>query len=104
MANENISSFVWSNIHTPKLPRAIVSLLTILEEIFLIWGSLGYAGVLKVTLLISLIIFLPLHSSFDYRAAKWELRSKLDGISVLTLGRTTVFLSSYNEKKKRSKH
>jgi uncharacterized membrane protein YdjX (TVP38/TMEM64 family) len=72
-----------------------------LEEIFSIGGSLGYAGVLIVTLLISLIVFVPipyipvlvialLSGRFDP-----NLLALASAIGV-TLGRTTIFLASYH--------
>jgi uncharacterized membrane protein YdjX (TVP38/TMEM64 family) len=75
--------------------------LTLLEEIFSIGGSLGYAGVLIVTLLISLIVFVPipyipvlvialLSGRFDP-----NLLALASAIGV-TLGRTTIFLASYH--------
>ena len=75
--------------------------MTLLEEIFSIGGSLGYAGVLIVTLLISLIVFVPipyipvlvialLSGRFDP-----NLLALASAIGV-TLGRTTIFLASYN--------
>lgn len=75
--------------------------MTLLEEIFSIGGSLGYAGVLIVTLLISLIVFVPipyipvlvialLSGRFDP-----NLLALASAIGV-TLGRTTIFLASYH--------
>jgi uncharacterized membrane protein YdjX (TVP38/TMEM64 family) len=75
--------------------------LTLLEEIFSIGGSLGYAGVLIVTLLISLIVFVPipyipvlvialLSGRFDP-----NLLALASAIGV-TLGRTAIFLASYH--------
>ncbi len=72
-----------------------------MEEIFSIGGSLGYAGVLIVTLLISLIVFVPipyipvlvvalLSGRFDP-----NLLALASAIGV-TLGRTTIFLASYH--------
>lgn len=72
-----------------------------MEEIFSIGGSLGYAGVLIVTLLISLIVYVPipyipvlvialLSGRFDP-----NLLALASAIGV-TLGRTTIFLASYH--------
>lgn len=74
--------------------------MTLFEEIFSIGGSLGYTGVMIVTLLISLIVFVPipyipvllialLSSRFDP-----NLLALASAIGV-TLGRTTIFLASY---------
>jgi uncharacterized membrane protein YdjX (TVP38/TMEM64 family) len=76
-----------------------VSLLA-LDEIILAGGSLGYTGVLIVTLLISLIVFVPipyipvliialLSDRFDP-----NLLAFASAIGI-TLGRTTIFLASY---------
>ena len=78
----------------------MVSLMTLFEEIFSIGGSLGYAGVLLVTFLINLIVFVPipyipvliialLSGRFDP-----NLLALASAIGV-TLGRTTIFLASY---------
>ena len=75
--------------------------MTLFEEIFSFGGSLGYTGVLIVTLLISLIVFVPipyipvliialLSGRFDP-----NLLALASAIGV-TLGRTTIFLVSYH--------
>jgi uncharacterized membrane protein YdjX (TVP38/TMEM64 family) len=75
--------------------------LTLFEAIFSIGGSLGYSGVLLVTLLISLIVFVPipyipvliialLSGRFDPNLLA------LASATGVTLGRTTVFLASYH--------
>jgi uncharacterized membrane protein YdjX (TVP38/TMEM64 family) len=74
--------------------------LTLFEAIFSIGGSLGYSGVLLVTLLISLIVFVPipyipvliialLSGRFDPNLLA------LASATGVTLGRTTIFLASY---------
>jgi uncharacterized membrane protein YdjX (TVP38/TMEM64 family) len=74
--------------------------LTLFEAIFAIGGSLGYSGVLLVTLLISLIVFVPipyipvliialLSGRFDPNLLA------LASATGVTLGRTTIFLASY---------
>ena len=79
----------------------MVSLLTLFEAIFSIGGSLGYSGVLLVTLLISLIVFVPipyipvliialLSGRFDPNLLA------LASATGVTLGRTTIFLASYH--------
>jgi uncharacterized membrane protein YdjX (TVP38/TMEM64 family) len=79
----------------------IVSLLTLFDEILSISSSLGYTGVLIVTLLISSIVFVPipyipvlvigvLSGKFDP-----NLLALASAIGV-TLGRTTIFLASYH--------
>jgi uncharacterized membrane protein YdjX (TVP38/TMEM64 family) len=75
--------------------------LTLFEAIFSIGGSLGYSGVLLVTLLISLIVFVPipyipvliialLSGRFDPNLLA------LASATGVTLGRTTIFLASYH--------
>jgi uncharacterized membrane protein YdjX (TVP38/TMEM64 family) len=75
--------------------------LTLFETIFSIGGSLGYSGVLLVTLLISLIVFVPipyipvliialLSGRFDPNLLA------LASATGVTLGRTTIFLASYH--------
>ena len=79
--------------------------MTAFEEIFLeifsIGGDLGYAGVLILTLLISLIVFVPipyvpvlvvalLSGRFDPNLLA------LASATGVTLGRTTIFLASYH--------
>jgi uncharacterized membrane protein YdjX (TVP38/TMEM64 family) len=75
--------------------------LTLFEEVFSIGSSLGYPGVVIVTLLISLIVFVPipyipvlvialLSGRFDP-----NLLALASAIGV-TLGRTTIFLASYH--------
>lgn len=74
--------------------------MTLFEAIFSIGGSLGYSGVLLVTLLISLIVFVPipyipvliialLSGRFDPNLLA------LASATGVTLGRTTIFLASY---------
>jgi uncharacterized membrane protein YdjX (TVP38/TMEM64 family) len=74
--------------------------LTLFEAIFSIGGSLGYSGVLLVTLVISLIVFVPipyipvliialLSGRFDPNLLA------LASATGVTLGRTTIFLASY---------
>jgi uncharacterized membrane protein YdjX (TVP38/TMEM64 family) len=74
--------------------------LTLFEAIFSIGGSLGYSGVLLVTLLISLIVFVPipyipvliialLSGRFDPNLLA------LASATGVTLGRTIIFLASY---------
>jgi len=74
--------------------------LTLFEAIFSIGGSLGYSGVLLLTLLISLIVFVPipyipvliialLSGRFDPNLLA------LASATGVTLGRTTIFLASY---------
>jgi uncharacterized membrane protein YdjX (TVP38/TMEM64 family) len=75
--------------------------LTLFEAVFSIGGSLGYSGVLLVTLLISLIVFVPipyipvliialLSGRFDPNLLA------LASATGVTLGRTTIFLASYH--------
>jgi uncharacterized membrane protein YdjX (TVP38/TMEM64 family) len=75
--------------------------LTLFEAIFSIGGRLGYPGVLLVTLLISLIVFVPipyipvliialLSGRFDPNLLA------LASATGVTLGRTTIFLASYH--------
>jgi len=75
--------------------------LTLFEAIFSIGGSLGYSGVLLVTLLISLIVFVPipyipvliialLSGRFDPNLLA------LASATGVTLGRTTIFFASYH--------
>jgi uncharacterized membrane protein YdjX (TVP38/TMEM64 family) len=75
--------------------------LTLFEAIFSIGGSLGYSGVLLLTLLISLIVFVPipyipvliialLSGRFDPNLLA------LASATGVTLGRTTIFLASYH--------
>ncbi|MGC1131560.1 MAG: VTT domain-containing protein [Nitrososphaeraceae archaeon] len=75
--------------------------MTLFEAIFSIGGSLGYSGVLLVTLLISLIVFVPipyipvliialLSGRFDPNLLA------LASATGVTLGRTTIFLASYH--------
>jgi uncharacterized membrane protein YdjX (TVP38/TMEM64 family) len=75
--------------------------LALFDEIILVGASLGYTGVLIVTLLISLIVFVPipyipvliialLSGRFDP-----NLLAFASAIGV-TLGRTTIFLTSYH--------
>jgi uncharacterized membrane protein YdjX (TVP38/TMEM64 family) len=75
--------------------------LTLFEAIFSIGGSLGYSGVLLVTLLISLIVFVPipyipvliialLSGRFDPNLLAFA------SATGVTLGRTTIFLASYH--------
>jgi uncharacterized membrane protein YdjX (TVP38/TMEM64 family) len=75
--------------------------LTLFEAIFSIGGGLGYSGVLLVTLLISLIVFVPipyipvliialLSGRFDPNLLA------LASATGVTLGRTTIFLASYH--------
>lgn len=75
--------------------------MTLFEAIFSIGGSLGYSGVLLVTLLISLIVFVPipyipvliialLSGRFDPNLLA------LASATGVTLGRTTIFLTSYH--------
>jgi uncharacterized membrane protein YdjX (TVP38/TMEM64 family) len=75
--------------------------LTLFEAIFSIGGSLGYSGVLLVTLLISLIVFVPipyipvliialLSGRFDPNLLA------LASATGVTLGRTAIFLASYH--------
>ena len=75
--------------------------MTLFEAIFSIGGSLGYSGVLLVTLLISLIVFVPipyipvliialLSGMFDPNLLA------LASATGVTLGRTTIFLASYH--------
>jgi uncharacterized membrane protein YdjX (TVP38/TMEM64 family) len=75
--------------------------LTLFEEVFSIGSNLGYPGVAIVTLLISLIVFVPipyipvlvialLSGRFDP-----NLLALASAIGV-TLGRTTIFLASYH--------
>jgi uncharacterized membrane protein YdjX (TVP38/TMEM64 family) len=75
--------------------------LTFFEEVFSIGSNLGYPGVAIVTLLISLIVFVPipyipvlvialLSGKFDP-----NLLALASAIGV-TLGRTTIFLASYH--------
>ncbi|MGH9964405.1 MAG: VTT domain-containing protein [Nitrososphaeraceae archaeon] len=74
--------------------------MTPFEAIFSIGGSLGYSGILLVTLLISLIVFVPipyvpvliialLSGRFDPNLLA------LASATGVTLGRTTIFLASY---------
>ncbi|MGH9925526.1 MAG: VTT domain-containing protein [Nitrososphaeraceae archaeon] len=74
--------------------------MTLFEAIFSIGGSLGYSGVLLVTLLISLIVFVPipyipvliialLSGRFDPNLLA------LASATGVTLGRTAIFLASY---------
>ena len=75
--------------------------MTLFEAIFSIGGSLGYSGVLLVTLLISLIVFVPipyipvliialLSGRFDPNLLA------LASATGVTLGRTTIFFASYH--------
>lgn len=75
--------------------------MTLFEAIFSIGGSLGYSGVLLVTLLISLIVFVPipyipvliialLSGRFDPNLLA------LASATGVTLGRTAIFLASYS--------
>ncbi|MFY9964489.1 MAG: VTT domain-containing protein [Nitrososphaeraceae archaeon] len=75
--------------------------MTLFEAVFSIGGSLGYSGVLLVTLLISLIVFVPipyipvliialLSGRFDPNLLA------LASATGVTLGRTTIFLASYH--------
>ena len=75
--------------------------MTLFEAIFSIGGSLGYSGVLLLTLLISLIVFVPipyipvliialLSGRFDPNLLA------LASATGVTLGRTTIFLASYH--------
>ena len=75
--------------------------MTLFDAIFSIGGSLGYSGVLLVTLLISLIVFVPipyipvliialLSGRFDPNLLA------LASATGVTLGRTTIFLASYH--------
>lgn len=75
--------------------------MTLFEAIFSNGGSLGYSGVLLVTLLISLIVFVPipyipvliialLSGRFDPNLLA------LASATGVTLGRTTIFLASYH--------
>ncbi|MGH9994295.1 MAG: VTT domain-containing protein [Nitrososphaeraceae archaeon] len=74
--------------------------MTPFEAIFSIGGSLGYSGILLVTLLISLIVFVPipyipvliialLSGRFDPNLLA------LASATGVTLGRTAIFLASY---------
>lgn len=75
--------------------------MTLFEAIFSLGGSLGYSGVLLVTLLISLIVFVPipyipvliialLSGRFDPNLLA------LASATGVTLGRTTIFFASYH--------
>lgn len=71
-----------------------------MEEIISIGGSLGYAGVMLVTFIISLMIFVPIPYIpvlvFALLSGKFDpnLLALSSAIGV-TLGRTTVFFASY---------
>jgi len=74
--------------------------LTLFEEIFSIGGSLGYTGVMIVTLLISLIVFVPVPYIPVFLVALLSGRFDPNLLALasaigVTLGRTTIFLVSY---------
>jgi hypothetical protein len=73
--------------------------LTIFEEIYSIGGSLGYTGVMIVTLLISLIVFVPIPYIpvlvIALLSGRFDPNLLALASAIGTLGRTTIFLASY---------
>jgi uncharacterized membrane protein YdjX (TVP38/TMEM64 family) len=74
--------------------------LTIFEEIYSIGGSLGYTGVMIVTLLISLIVFVPIPYIpvlvIALLSGRFDPNLLALASAIGTLGRTTIFLASYH--------